>query len=298
MWILLAVGSALAWAGSNIADKYALTRLPRSPLFMTAVSSAGALLVGILSYLYAPFSLLPYLLDIAVFAVLFLLVNLFFLRALSEDEASRVLPLFELTTVFLLIAAVVFFHEHINLLQAGAACVILAGVYLLTRDPSRRKGPFRSKREVLFLLAAALMWTVYVLTARFRLDTLSFVPLLTVLLLSRGILVVVLPFARPKSGWHTIPKVVWFSAFSSGMFGAAGISFWLIAVNRGPFAFVTLLATLQYPFVFLLETAAGRLFPQSTAFRVSGGHAAFLAKSLAIALVVLGASAIALTASR
>jgi len=71
---------------------------------------------------------------------------------LRRDDASVVVPLFQLTVVFSYLLGLIFLGEQLTWLEAGASMLIIAGSLILTVDGD---AGFHLKREVLLLMLAA-----------------------------------------------------------------------------------------------------------------------------------------------
>lgn len=170
-WIFIALVAPAAWAAANHIDKYLLSKhlsgqgIGALLLFSSAV---GPLLLPVIWLVY------PNVMQIAPIHALILVANgllyivslVPYFLALQRDEASFVVPLFQITTVFSYVLGLIFFDEQLTLGQSAAAGLIVIGSVLLSlkihrpakwpaKRPTRR---LRLRRDVLLLmLAASLM---------------------------------------------------------------------------------------------------------------------------------------------
>jgi drug/metabolite transporter (DMT)-like permease len=84
-----------------------------------------------------------------VAGIVYFLAILPYLYALMRDEASRVIPLFEVQPIFSFVLAWLFLHERLNTHQIVAGLVILIGSLLISLDLENN---FRVKKTVFFLM--------------------------------------------------------------------------------------------------------------------------------------------------
>jgi transporter family protein len=110
LWILFSVLAALTWAIVNIIDKYVLTKWVRAPIVPVIINGIIGLLAGLFILLFQGLSTLSYLNIALVFvAGIFYILSLFFyFRAAKIEEISRVIPLYQLSPLFVLIFAALF----------------------------------------------------------------------------------------------------------------------------------------------------------------------------------------------
>ncbi len=167
-WLFIALIAPAAWAAANHIDKYLLSKhlsahgMSALLLFSSAV---GPLLLPIIWLVY------PNVLQIAPLHALILVANgvlyivslVPYFMALQRDEASFVVPLFQITAVFSYVLGLIVLDEQLTLEQAVAAGLIIIGSMLISLQihrPTNKKHRQRLqlRRDVLLLmLAASLM---------------------------------------------------------------------------------------------------------------------------------------------
>ncbi len=145
----------MIWAATNHVDKYLLNRFFKNtsgwPLvIMSALSSFFVL--PVIAILF-PGTIIIGLVPIIILLVLglsFVLTCSLYLKALSKDEPSVVVPMFQLIAVFNYFLGLVFLHEHLTLTQIIACSLIIIGAIAISLDLTGNK--FRIKKEVLTIM--------------------------------------------------------------------------------------------------------------------------------------------------
>ena len=162
MWLLLAFTGPVLWAVSTHIDKYLVDRFFKHS--DTAVLMVFTALLGLV--------MLPFIAmfehglfasstrDIAVMVVsgiLYMGAMLFYLRAIQEEEASVVAPLFQLSTLFTFALAYLFLHETLSWKEGGGAALIVGGVLSLSVDRSFRLRKFSTRLVVTMAVATFVL---------------------------------------------------------------------------------------------------------------------------------------------
>jgi drug/metabolite transporter (DMT)-like permease len=154
-WFLFALLAPFLFALTNQIDKTLLARYfskvkPTTLLFYTIMVSV-VIAIGVISF--KPSVLNVPLLDAGlmfVAGILFYFAINLYIKALSIEEASRVIPVFQIQPVFAYIFGVLLFHETLSVPQALAGCIIVAGALLISLDLDNR----RKFKAVVFGLVA------------------------------------------------------------------------------------------------------------------------------------------------
>jgi drug/metabolite transporter (DMT)-like permease len=162
-WLLFALIAPVLWSVSNHIDKYLYERfyrksLPGSLMLLTAIVSAF-IAVTIAVVKPGVFTLPARSVVVLLIAGLLNFVYIFpYIYALLRDEASRVVPLFQIAPIFSYLLGWSILHEQLTTAQLlGGAVVIIAAIAInLDLDAG-----FRFKKSVFLLmtLAAALFAT-------------------------------------------------------------------------------------------------------------------------------------------
>ncbi len=140
LWQLYSLISATANAGSNVLDKFVLTKWIKNPLNSIIVLGVIQLLIALIIfsiYGFGNLSLFHIILAL-ISGIFYILMTLFYFKAVQIEEISRVIPLFSLTPLFVLIFASLFLEEFFTYLQYGGIILLVFGALLLSYRPKTK----------------------------------------------------------------------------------------------------------------------------------------------------------------
>jgi len=134
MWAILSISATLCWATSNIIDKTVLTKWVRKPLVPIIIVGAVWLILGIVTYLFKGFSYLsPINISLAILTgIITIIAWIFYYKAMQIQEASRVVPLTNLSQLFVLILAAIFLGEILTPLKYLGIFLLITGAILIS----------------------------------------------------------------------------------------------------------------------------------------------------------------------
>jgi len=159
-WIFFALLAPFLFALTNQIDKTLLTRYftkvkPTTLLFYTVIVSV---IIALAIVSFKPSVLNVPMLDAGLMfaaGILFYFAVTPFIKALSIEEASRVIPVFQIQPVIAYIFGVVLFGETLSVHQALAGVIIVAGALLINLDLDNRR---RFKGIVFGLVALSCLF--------------------------------------------------------------------------------------------------------------------------------------------
>ena len=132
---ILVIGSGLFWAIDNNVSKILTKRIDVLKIAQVKSGIGGIILLCIVFAMGIPFLIpyneIPFVLLLGVIG--FALSLLFFLKALYIIGVVKTIVIFATSSVFGLIFAIVFLHERISVYQLIAICVMISGIYLISR---------------------------------------------------------------------------------------------------------------------------------------------------------------------
>jgi uncharacterized membrane protein len=141
-WILLAFLGPVLWAASTHIDKYLVERFFKD-------SGVGALLIftALLGLLGLPF--IAAFVDVfsigttgiavtSLSGLLYLTAMYFYLRALQQEEASVIAPLFQTSTLFTYAIAYFVLHEHPTGSKLLGGALIIVSALVVSYEPGRK----------------------------------------------------------------------------------------------------------------------------------------------------------------
>lgn len=170
MWLLFALAGPILWAASTHIDKYLVERYFKqsdTAVLMVFTALIGAVMLPFIWFADPSVISLP-LASIVVMVVsgfLYMGAMLFYLRAIQSEEASVVVPLFQLQILITLFLAYVLLGETLTPLQFGGGALILAG----TLTVSFESGMHRAFRLRLILLMLGCTFVLSLSSVVFKL---------------------------------------------------------------------------------------------------------------------------------
>lgn len=290
-WIILSILAAFAWAVCNVIDKAVFVRYKLHPDVYFVCISAAFFLSGVAVWFGRGFPLLPLdqFLVTAVSGILFFLCFVFYCRAVSREEVSRVVPLWYLSPLFILVLAAIFLQERLTPVHIGGVALLVFGALTITS-----RGLFsRPRWDIILLMAAAdVCFALSAVIGKYLMDqgvdvwTLYAHSRLAGIAVVMPALVIYAPLLR-----MTIQKqetrFLWVVA-ANEVINVFGDIAWLVAIAAGSVTLVTALTSLQPFLVFFIVLILGVLIPRLLSEeRVSRSVLAF--KFASIASIVIGA---------
>jgi drug/metabolite transporter (DMT)-like permease len=168
-WIALAFCGPVLWAISTHIDKYLVEKFFKD-------TGVGALLIftSLLGLVGLP--VIAAFVDVTVIGttgiivtsitgLLYLMAMYFYLRALQQEEASTIAPLFQTSTLFTYAIAFFVLHERLTWLRIAGGVLIMAGTLVVSYDRDSRH---KFKTSVVLLILACTV-TLAISTVVFKL---------------------------------------------------------------------------------------------------------------------------------
>jgi uncharacterized membrane protein len=161
-WFLLAMIGPALWSVSNHLDKYLIETFFKG-------RGVGALIIfsSIIGAFILPFILLiepdvlnitPWLAGVNIFnGVLSILAILIYLYALQKDDASTVVPLFQVIPIFAFVLGYLFLGETLSAQQILGSVLVIAGSVALSLDLEHTKPKLKYAVFFLMLLSSLLI---------------------------------------------------------------------------------------------------------------------------------------------
>ncbi len=261
----MALAGTFLWSCANIIDKVLRTNHLKDSFTLMVLFIMPETVYT--SFLFAIVGMpeLPFWHMVAAFfgGIIFPVSATAYFKSLSLEEASRVIPLFNLIPVFVLAMAVIFLNEILAPLNYLAFFLILLGGVLIS---SRRiKGVFHLSKAVGFMLLASVIIAMADVLLKFSLQAGIFWH--TILVYSFGVLLgelslLLLPAVRKNVFSKAIySKKVVSLVFLSFFFGVSGGLLYNWALLYGPVTILSTFVAFQSLFVLLTATLLSYKFP-------------------------------------
>lgn len=167
-WYFFASIPPLLYSVSNYVDKFLLDKKIKEPVAITSLSGMVSGLLGVIFWASTGFKILT-----AFQAILIigsgLLLNFYIIpyyQALKNDDASRVVPLFQFIPVFTLILSSVFLKETLAVKQIIGLILIVAAGFLLSAEKVEGR-IFKLRKSLWLMLLSGFMYGAIGILFRF-----------------------------------------------------------------------------------------------------------------------------------
>ncbi len=163
-WFYLSILAQLLWSISNFVDKYLMNRY-----FKTGSVGALAIFLGLVDIVFAPIVLLLdnhvlsfplfHILILLTFGVILIFAYILYSYALQGEEASVVIPLFQMIPVISYFLGLIFLHETLTLRQIIASLIVVFGAIVISLDLSNTIPKIKAK-VLLFTFIFCLLFSI------------------------------------------------------------------------------------------------------------------------------------------
>lgn len=291
-WVIFTLISRALWAADNIVDKLLIGEHLKDSVVLTLIAGISALLLSLVIIIFNGLSwigLEPTML--VIFAGIIQILAVFaFYQAVSKEEISRVIPLFQFTPPFVLILSFLFLGEVLTTDYYFAFGLILVGGFLISLQ--KAKGIFKLRAAFWWMALSSLIYAIQVVILKSLYATYPFwdltvylgfgeflpTPILLLLMSDfRGRFVKSLSNLKPV-GWILLILAMFFVATAS----LSG--FW--ALTSGPVSLISAFRGFQSVFVLiyaiLFSIWLPKILKEELNKRILG------IKAIAIFLMVIG----------
>lgn len=162
-WFFIAIWAPLLWAFSNHIDKYLITKYG-SAIGIRGVVTFSALFSSFIAITSLFFDLNIFdlsnssIIKLYISGILSVFAILYYVKALSHDEASVVTPVFQMIPFIAFILGYIFLGESLSSHQIFGGLVVLFGAVLISTD---FKGLKFNKKVFFLTMFASLLFAIY-----------------------------------------------------------------------------------------------------------------------------------------
>ena len=216
-----------------------------------------------------------------------MLQYLLYLKAISLEDVSTLIPFYNFDPMIVLILSTIFLNEILLPKHYIAFSFLFIGGILI----SIKKNKLHFSKGVNLILASGLVWSIYSVIIKF---VLNFIDSWSVYMLVRiGVLMMVIAFMLVKDIRKTTLKT-WVSLNNKtrsviaavGLSGALGVFFIVYAASLAPISLVTVIGGLQPLFVLIIVAILSFKFPKILKEELN--KKVIIQKSIAIFLMIIG----------
>ncbi len=158
-WLFFAILSPLLNAFDSLGEKLLVEKHVKDPIVIVFNEGLLFFLFGISILFWHKLQFLS-LLQIGALllaGMLFIYYLIPYFKALSKEETSRVIPLFQFIPIFVLILSYIFLHESISGKQLIGFFIIFAGAFLISSEKINRN-IFRPRKALWYMLFSSFLY--------------------------------------------------------------------------------------------------------------------------------------------
>jgi drug/metabolite transporter (DMT)-like permease len=172
-WFIYALLAPILWAGCNVLDKIILEKHIKNPISYQIVISFFDIISIIILLIIAPIStnIFGFFMGIMI-GVIGVIAVIFYNKSIKDEEASRVVPLAYISSIFVPILAYIFLGEILNFQKYLGVIFILIGGILISFKKTIEKWHFSS--AVKFMIISAFLWGVSSIIAKYVLNSIDY----------------------------------------------------------------------------------------------------------------------------
>jgi len=178
-WLTFALLAPLVYTGVNFIDKYIVEKEVKDYRGMPIYGTIMGLIMGTLFWVFTGFLILN-LKDTIILLLtgsITIWAAALYFQAISMEEASKVILLFQMTPVLVLIMSYIFLGERISSQQLIGFFLILSAV--IGVSDSIKKGGFQLSKAFWLILAVDFMWALSAILIKFSINETSFTQVLS-----------------------------------------------------------------------------------------------------------------------
>jgi transporter family protein len=286
-WITLSLLAALLWSMSNLIDKFLLEKWVKNPLIPINIIAILYLLASVIifsTHKIAPLSMQALLL-VLVGGILSVVSMVFYFKALSIEEVSRIVPLFNIGPLFILILAAIFLGEIFTPIKYLGIFLLVFGSILITLKKDISLG-----KSSLYMLICLVASAIYQVIAKYLLNMADYWTIFAYLRFATFLAAIPICYLSIKDlittvGKHGARVVLAISA--SETLAIIALFIFTIATSLGPVTLVNALSAVQPFFVLIVTVLLSHFLPHILKEEIS--KQTIFQKVVAAILIFLGA---------
>lgn len=286
-WIILSFLAPLAWATSNVGDKYIFGKwLKYSTAALFGFGLVGAF-IALVVFGFRGFGNLPVGLVLGALCsgALYMCANFFYYRAVQLGEVSRVIPIIYLEPLFTACVSALILGEIFSPLKYLAVVLIVAGGIIVSYE----NGPiFKFSRAAKIAAVAALLFSLNSVLTKFLVDRGDYWTIFAYVRAGSFLSLIPVCFFQKKAFKELLSlKPLAFGAVAlNNSIALLGSLLFTIAASLGYITLTNALSSVQPFFVLMITLGVGIFYPHI--LKEGKGRGVFLQKLFAIGLMFIG----------
>lgn len=290
-WLILSLIATALWAVSNTIDKIVLEEYIKRPIFCSVISGFLGFLFAIAVFLIfqvqiiSPISLMLSLIEGAVY----ISGILFYFKALSIEEVTRIAPLLQTIPLFTLFLSVIFLNEILVPMQYTGIIFIIVGA--LSVSFKKNESSIKPNKAFWLILFSSFLFGVSWVLSKYILNMISYWNFFFWSRIGGFIMIILLLVIVPsyrKLGSHikNIPKNSFSLLAISEIINLLALFIATIALSKGLASIVSTITSSQPLFVLLYAFFLTRHFPKI--FKIEVEKTSLMVKLGASILIIVG----------
>jgi len=168
--VVITIFASFLWALTNHIDKFMINGIDESGSSVKTLLVFSTLVAGII---FTPIWLIVSnfsvaisnlsLISVLVAAIIYTLATYFYFKALSKNDASIVVVMFQLIPVFSYILALIFFKENLTIQQIIGSIIIILSAVIISFDLEEKNNNSKFQALVLMIFSSLLYATYFIL---------------------------------------------------------------------------------------------------------------------------------------
>jgi drug/metabolite transporter (DMT)-like permease len=173
-WLFIALLAPAIYTVVNFIDKYIVEKHVKDSRGMPIYGTIMGLVMGMIFWVGTGFPTLGFrdtVLSLLTGALTIWGAALYF-KAISNENASKIIILFQMTPVIILILSSIFLHDTINAQQFIGFILILAAALAVSSEGKKQK--FKLSEAFWLILSVDFLWSITAILAKFTIEANSF----------------------------------------------------------------------------------------------------------------------------
>ena len=291
-WLVFSLISRVFWAGDNIVDKLLIGKYIKNPYILTLLGGITPLIISIFIFLLYKLEWIGLIPTIVIFlaGIIQTIAVFAFYKALAKEEVSRVIPLFQLTPVFVLILSAIFLKENLAINQYIVFILILFGGSFISLK--RIEGVLKLREAFGWMILSSSIYAIQAIMIKSLYVNYSYLDLT----FYHGIGIFIPTFAlltfssKSRSSFikefSNLNITGWLIVGLAAIFIAGAYISGLWAFRTGSASLISVLRGFQSIFVFIFSLVLSIWLPKILKEELTSG--ALLVKVIAISLMLIG----------
>ncbi len=289
-WVSLAFIAPLCYAASNFIDRFLVVKRIRDPRFVAVLGGVFTTVLGFAVWVWRGFPVLPPLPAVLLLGTGFAaqLALLPWYKAIQLDDASRVIPFYQLIPVVTLIAAYLFLGERLALVQVIGSALVIGGGLALSLERNFWE-TFHLRRSFGYILLSVPMFSASAIAFKYVVVDSNFWDTLAYEMLGAGIGATLLFVVFRRSvvrGVRNVQGGTWGLLATNELVYTLGRFVGFSAYALGPVSLVSVIGGVQPFYVLVAGTLLSAFFPRF--IREDTSRSTLLLKVVSILVIFTG----------